>query len=201
MFGGGSCHSPPVPQQRERDSKQLPPMSDPHCADCPPISLQDRRNDRDPLPGFRHGEQTVRCRAFEHCVRPDVCKTACRIENRSCRNIFAQQQQRMPSNPSDVDRFAPFDVVRACARRNHVELRQQVSAEEIVVDTQIVDDVDRQIRLAPLQHPKMLACMSLNQFHLYARPTLTFAIQQRGEKVLDREGRSHDPHQLDFALT
>jgi hypothetical protein len=31
-------------------------VRDTQCAHSPPLGLQDRGDDRDPLPGFRHGE-------------------------------------------------------------------------------------------------------------------------------------------------
>ena len=96
----------PVPQHGELEQQRIAPIGHAADAELAEIALQDRREDRDPVPGLGELQQHARRGAFGEDVRPDAGDLAGGVEHGARRVAAVQQQQRQLAELADIDRFA-----------------------------------------------------------------------------------------------
>jgi hypothetical protein len=123
---------------------------------------------------------------------PDAGDAACRVEHASRGISRVKQEQRMIRQLADVDGVSLFNLEGRGAGRHDMKLRQQIIRETVIVDLDDVDDVDRQMHFAALEHGQMIGRVGLDQSQTDPRNLFGVAAQKaRKDGFYRQRGASH----------
>lgn len=144
------------------------------------------------MAGLGKGDKGMWRAAFKEHVGPDARQTAGSVKHVACRKAGIKQKQGMICKLTDVDRLAMPYIIRRAAGRQHLELRQTVALEAMIVALQHIDDVNRKMRVAVFKHVQVFGRIRFDQHKLYVRNVLRMAFQELRKHGPDRERGCND---------
>jgi hypothetical protein len=130
--------------------------------------------------------------ALDENVRLQPSEAAGRIEGIAKKEAGVEEEERMRSEPSNVDAFGLPKLKRRMASGEKFDRRQQENLKRMIVALNGPDPADANVKLAAFEHRHQGGPHCLVQLDLHIRATFRITMQELRKDAIDL-GRGSDP--------